>query len=516
MSKRIRFIVVIVTCSLVGILLFQGYWLANSYQLSAQQFNRDVREAMRRLERSHVLADLETMGFLSDSTGKSDTGRLAKTVDFLLSGPQPPLNGMIGERSKDRRFIKQSKVMVTYLDDTADAPRGMSLDSVLTLRTHVGDSVIRMRTDNRPGRPLTINDTTHDYTTDEFSALSGALAREVDSLLQAVGIGSVFAVRLSNLSGHGDTYVSDSTFFGRQLPVTAVDVKVGLRKPYRLTLAMGNDIGYILRDMLWVLLASLAIVGITVWAFMAMLRTIFQQKRLSDIKNDFINNMTHEFKTPIATVSLAVEAMKNFDVINRPEQAKEYLDICEHELKRISVMVEKVLKMAAFERMDLKLSLQKTDMGKLVRDVVENMRPQWEKKAAKLSIRPENNRVEAMVDPTHLSNVVYNLIDNSLKYTASTPEIEIAYDLIHDDQIQLTVSDNGIGIPPAYRERVFENFFRVPTGNIHNAKGFGLGLGYVAAIVQKHRGNINVKSAAGTGSVFTITFPVDPQRDRSN
>ncbi|WP_448634146.1 histidine kinase dimerization/phospho-acceptor domain-containing protein [Pedobacter panaciterrae] len=124
-------------------------------------------------------------------------------------------------------------------------------------------------------------------------------------------------------------------------------------------ITVSNHFQYVFKQMQWVLLASVLMIGITILAFVYMLRTIFQQKKLSEIKTDFINNMTHEFKTPISTVSLAVEAMKSFDVMKKPEQAKEYLDICEHELKRISVMIEKVLRMAAFERSEIKLSLQK-------------------------------------------------------------------------------------------------------------------------------------------------------------
>ncbi|SEL30166.1 Signal transduction histidine kinase [Parapedobacter koreensis] len=515
MSKRIRFIVIIVSCSLAGILLFQGYWLYNSYLLSAERFDREVADVMKRLERTHALADVEAMGLLSDSTAKDDIGRLAKMVDFLLSGPRPYPDSALEDRRGNRKFITESKMMLTYRDDadTSEMPMHIGLDSMVAFTARIGDSVvgaprIQMRL-NKPGQLFALN-TSYDYSQDEFSTLNTGLAHEVDSLLRSAGIGSPFAIKLSNFNGKGDAYVSDSTLFGHRPEAAVNEVKIGLLKPFRLTLAVANDVIYILNDMLWVLLASLAIVGITAWAFVAMLRTIFQQKRLSAIKSDFINNMTHEFKTPIATVSLAVEAMKNFDVMDRPEQAKEYLDICDHELKRISVMVEKVLKMAAFERLDLKLSLQKADIGKLVHDVVENMRPQWEKKAAKLAIKAENDSVEAMVDQAHLANVVYNLIDNSLKYTVNVPEIEITYGLIGNGHVRLAVSDNGIGIPTAYRERVFENFFRVPTGNIHNAKGFGLGLGYVSTIVQKHQGNIDVKSTVGIGSTFAITFPVTP------
>lgn len=498
-----------VSCSLAGILLLQGYWLYNSYRLSAQQFEKEVADVLKRLEYSHALADMGAVGFFADSAGRNDTAKLAKTVDLLLTGPNLPPLKRIGVASNDRRIITESKMMVAFTDHSSEMAPKINLDSLVKIRRLVGDSVGSIKVDSTR-QVFTIN-TGYDYTEAEFAAFNDPLLHEIDSLLQGVGIGSSYAFKLGNFSGRGAIHVSDPAVFDRLSGRANKDAKIGVLKPYRLTLAVGNDIAYILKNMLWVLIASLAIVGITAWAYVVMLRTIFQQKRLSDVKTDFINNMTHEFKTPIATVSLAVEALQSFDVMNKPEQAKEYLGICQHELRRISVMVEKVLRMAAFERLDINLSLQKTDIGKLVADVVENMRPQWEKKTAKVSIRAEGN-VEASVDRTHIANVVYNLIDNSLKYADKIPEIEISYGIANNGLVQLVVSDNGIGIPAAYQGRVFENFFRVPTGNIHNAKGFGLGLGYVATIVRKHGGNIGVKSTVGAGSTFTITLPRNANR----
>ncbi|WP_188753125.1 sensor histidine kinase [Parapedobacter defluvii] len=504
-ARRIRLIAIMVSCSLAGILLLQGYWLYNSYRLSTQQFEKEVLDVLKRLEHGHALAEIESMGFFVDSTGKNDTARLARMVDFLLTGPHLPPIKPTHELPKDRRIITESKMMVAMLADSLNITQHGKADSLMKIRKRVGDTKFM---DVGAGKQVFTVNTNYDYTESEFAEFSTPLVQEIDSLLQEAGIGSTYAFKLSNFNGGGDTYVSDRKVFNGQLRKADRNAKIGVAKPYRLTLAIANDMGYILKNMLWVLMASLAIVGITAWAYVVMLRTIFQQKRLSDIKTDFINNMTHEFKTPIATVSLAVEALQHFDVMKKPEQTREYLDICRNELNRISVMVEKVLKMAAFERLDIKLSLQKTDIGKMVADVVENMRPQWEKREAKVNINTEGG-VEANVDRTHMANVVYNLIDNSLKYTDKIPEIEIFCGITDSRQVRLTVRDNGVGIPSTYLARIFENFFRVPTGNIHNAKGFGLGLGYVATIVKKHRGNIDVKSTVGTGSTFTIVLPTD-------
>lgn len=505
MSRKIRFIIAIVTCSLVGILLFQGYWLYNSYGLSSQQFEKEVLEVVKQLERNRALTEMEQMGLFGDSSMRNDRERLSSIVDVLMLSQRLP-EPMKREDSASKKKTVFGSTMVFSLTDTITGANHVMLDSAMKIRKHLADPMNGSHI-GQVEQSITI-DPIHRYSQSELAAFADPLAHELDSLLRSVGIGADFAFELRNFNRVGTTYISDSTWFANKLHQLE-EARIGVTKPYLLTLAIDNDMAYILRNMLWVLLASGAIIGVTAWAFMYMLRTIFQQKRLSEIKNDFINNMTHEFKTPIATVSLAVEAMLRFDVMNKPERAKEYLDICQHELKRISVMVEKVLKMAAFEQRDVKLSPQKTDIGKLVNGVVDNMRPLLEKKAAKLSVKPLDEQVEAEVDRDHFANVVYNLIDNSLKYADKTPQIDVVYEATQDGKFRLSVTDNGIGIPSAYHERVFENFFRVPTGNVHNAKGFGLGLGYVITIIKKHQGTIDVRSEVGVGSTFTILVPIN-------
>lgn len=466
-------------------MFLQGYWLYNTYRLSGQQFEKEVSDVVRRLEYGYAVADIERLGLFTDSMGRRDTARLTRIVDLLLSGPQPaPLHDTDTLRGR-RRLITDSQMKIAIFDERTT-----------TFRKPVRDT-LNFRIDTR-----------NSYTKEEFTRLSHSVQSGIDSLLHRAGIGSAYAFTLSNINGAKATYFPDEDTFKRLSGKTSWDAKMGVERPYRMTLAVGNGIVYILRNMAWVLLSSIAIVGMTAWAYVMMLRTIFQQKRLSDVKTDFINNMTHEFKTPIATVSLAVEALEHFDVMKKPEQAREYLDICRNELNRISVMVERVLKMAAFEKLDFTLTLQKTDIGKLLADIVENMRPQWEQRNATITVQSSGS-VAAKIDRTHLANVIYNLIDNSLKYADRVPEIEISYRPIGVDRLRLTVCDNGIGIPTAYQSQVFDNFFRVPTGNIHNAKGFGLGLSYVATVVKKHHGQISLDSAVGKGSTFTIDLPIN-------
>lgn len=247
----------------------------------------------------------------------------------------------------------------------------------------------------------------------------------------------------------------------------------------------------------------LAIVGL---AFGAIFHNLQQQRRLTQLKNDFISNVTHELKTPIATVSVAIEALQNFGVAQNPQQTKEYLDISKNELNRLTLLVDKILKMATFEQQGLDLNREPLNMTELVQQVMASMKIQFEKHGAAVHL---TNNVEAgwvNGDKIHLTNVVYNLLDNALKYSSEKPKIWVEL-RGNESKISLLVRDEGIGIAPEYQDKVFEKFFRVPTGNTHNVKGYGLGLSYVDGVMRQHGGQASVKSEPEKGSTFVVTLP---------
>jgi two-component system phosphate regulon sensor histidine kinase PhoR len=223
------------------------------------------------------------------------------------------------------------------------------------------------------------------------------------------------------------------------------------------------------------------------------------------MKTDLISNITHELKTPIATVGVAIEALKNFNAIQDTRRTNEYLDISQQELQRLSLLVDKVLKLSMFEKKEIELQKQHFDMGQLAEEVLASLRLQVEKLQAKIQISKEGP-LEFWGDRLHWQSVIFNLLDNALKYSQSQPEISIAITGT-EEQLMLEVADNGIGIPEGYQNKVFEKFFRVPAGDTHNAKGHGLGLSYVAQVVRQHGGDIKLESQEGSGSTFTITLP---------
>jgi two-component system phosphate regulon sensor histidine kinase PhoR len=251
---------------------------------------------------------------------------------------------------------------------------------------------------------------------------------------------------------------------------------------------------------------SIVLTMLTVAAFFFMYRSIRSQQRLMELKNDLISNITHELKTPVSTVSVALEALKNFKAIDNPQLTKEYLDIATHELERLTLMTEKILKTAVFEQNGLSLKLEPVNLDKIVEQVTASLKLVFDKHKASVAIEKVGDSFTVSGNEEHLTNVVYNLLDNAIKY--SEPGCQIRLKLKNDGRhVRLTVKDSGIGIPAEYQKKVFEKFFRVPTGDVHNTKGYGLGLSYVASVIRSHKGNIEVESEQGKGSEFAITLP---------
>jgi two-component system phosphate regulon sensor histidine kinase PhoR len=284
------------------------------------------------------------------------------------------------------------------------------------------------------------------------------------------------------------------------------EVTIGINHPVTYRIETGSMTSFALKKIGSQIMVSLLLVGLTALSFTLLLRTLVQQRKLTQIKNDFISNITHELKTPIATVSVAIEALRNFDALHDPEKTKEYLAISSNELQRLSFLVDKVLKLSMFEKQQVELKEEVIDLSVLVNEVVNSMKLQFEKYKAKVNVQMQGNGFEIAADRLHMTSVLFNLLDNALKYGKENPSIQIE---LKEEQarILLRVSDNGIGIPAEFHKKIFEKFFRVPAGDTHNVKGYGLGLSYVAYVIQRHSGSIVVESQTGIGSRFIIKLP---------
>ncbi len=264
---------------------------------------------------------------------------------------------------------------------------------------------------------------------------------------------------------------------------------------------------FILSSIWSLLIGSLIFTSIIIGVFYYTVVILLRQKKLSEIKNDFINNMTHEFKTPLATISLAVDAVNNPMILKDENKIKHYTHIIKEENKRMNSQVEKVLQMALLDKNEISLSKDDIDIHDIIYRAVENITLQIEEKGGQISMELAAEQYEITGDEVHLNNVISNLLDNANKYSPEKPEIKISTES-DSKGIYITVEDHGIGMSNDNIKMIFEKFYRVPTGNVHNIKGFGLGLTYVKAIIEAHHGTIDVKSQLKKGSQFKLFLPI--------
>lgn len=265
----------------------------------------------------------------------------------------------------------------------------------------------------------------------------------------------------------------------------------------------------LIKQMAWLLAGAVIFTLIIVSAFALTVRTMLRQKKISEIKSDFINNMTHEFKTPLATISLAVDALKNEKVINDRSKSEYFTGIIKEENRRMNKQVEAILQAALLDRGEIQLNPRPLHVHEVITDAIDHFRLVLEEKkgTSDIQLNAENDLINA--DDVHFNNMVRNLMDNAIKYSKPDQPLHLRISTNSNDKtISIFIQDNGIGMTRETMNRVFEKFYRAHTGNVHNVKGFGLGLTYVKAMVEAHHGRIKVDSVAGKGSTFTIEMPL--------
>ncbi|HYF33093.1 MAG TPA: HAMP domain-containing sensor histidine kinase [Chitinophagaceae bacterium] len=267
----------------------------------------------------------------------------------------------------------------------------------------------------------------------------------------------------------------------------------------------------VLKQIKWMIFGSVIFTLMIVAAFFVTVSALLRQKKLSAIKNDFINNMTHEFKTPLATISLAVDALRNEKVLADKEKTEYFSGIIKEENKRMNKHVETILQSALLDRQEVKLNLKPLHAHAVINEVLENFELQLQNKKAKAEVNLNAANDLVMGDDVHFTNLISNLVDNAIKYSKENLHIKITTHSTNR-HVVIRIEDNGIGMSKETQRRIFEKFYRAHTGNIHNVKGFGLGLSYVKTMVDAHNGKIKVDSTLGKGTAFTIEMPLAKEK----
>ena len=475
--RRLYFPVVLMLLAIIAVATFQAYWLVKNFREEKEElsFRTNVlfRDALQRIRVEKLKLDTN---FNSNAKFRVAGYGAVGMMDAMR-------RKMLDSLGHERKF----RVMVTQKDEFIR--EGMPPDSI---------SEIHIFKDG-PG-----------------PGIVKVLSR-VDSLQDSIGIKELSAKYAQILKEERISIpysiTSHKALLSDELrpPLFENDneITIGFNKPVTYRVAISNTTAFVLQKMWSQILVSLLLVGLTVFSFTLLLRYLVQQRKLTQIKNDFISNITHELKTPIATVSVAIEALRNFDALHDPEKTKEYLAISSNELQRLSFLVDKVLKLSMFEKHQVELKEETIDLAVLVKEVVNSMKLQFEKYKAQVNVQLHGYRFNIEADRLHITSVLFNLLDNALKYSKENPSIHVELK-DETERILLTITDNGIGIPAEFQKKIFDKFFRVPAGDTHNVKGYGLGLSYVAYVIQRHYGSIEVESQPGIGSRFIIKLPATP------
>jgi two-component system phosphate regulon sensor histidine kinase PhoR len=462
--------------SILGITVFMFYWLKESYGREEKSLNIKTLAAFEQTINKLQVAKLKLNNIPADSLPGLHFKRILKDVD------------------------KEESLMLSM-----PAKKGI-VSTINVIRGKLKGSV---RKDS--GRMIIINETT--INKDSFNPPNGLakndnkfvqLLYNIDSLQDSLSVNEIdSAFRRQLIKEKTSVPFSIVQLKGAALngPIDNA-VSIGFANPVTYKLKLGNTAPYLLKRITPSIIFSLLLLGITILAFVMLYRNLVKQRRLGEIKNEFISNISHELKTPVATVGVAIEALKSFNAMQDPQRTKEYLDISTNELQRLSLLIDKVLKLSLFEKKEMELSFETVNLQEIVEEVLLSLKLQFEKNQASV-ILDATGDLHLKGDRLHLQSVVFNLLDNALKYGKEKPVINIELREKYNG-IVFIIKDNGIGIPPEYREKVFEKFFRVPHGNTHDAKGYGLGLSYAAQVIEKHNGTISVQSELDSETNFII------------
>ena len=557
--KSIALIIALMSISLVGIIFVQLFWIKNAIEVKSDQFNRSVNEAL-----NDVVIQLEKNEnylILSENFDQIGSVFSVKTIDLdSVHEIQLKVTDTMRNRIKQlhvsntniewiqdelnatyeiQTFMDSTETSFNYHinlpDDETEKTEGLWVsDEGGTQQVFVDgeDKLIVVDENTKPSR--IIIKSKKDKVDERADALKGMFEKlviEVESVhtpisarLEKEYLGSVIRKSLNDrgvnipfdfavISGSDDSLVPvssenfDVNNLGTKFRVSLFPNDI-LHMPNFLLLAFPDENIHVLRSIFLLLSGSIIFTLIILVTFWITINVILKQKRVSEIKSDFINNMTHEFKTPIATISLAVDSINNPKVISLPEKIKYFTNIIRDENRRMNTQVENVLQMSLIDKKDFNLNIREVDVNEIIRRAVKNIRLQVEKRQGEIEVSLNAEQVLIYGDEIHLYNIINNLLDNAIKYSDNKPQIIVSTENINNG-IRISVQDNGVGISKEAQEKIFDKFFRVSTGNIHNVKGFGLGLSYVKAIVLAFKGNLSLESKPGKGSIFHVYLPLE-------
>ena len=556
--------------SILGIIAVQLIWMNNAIQVKNELFNRSVNEALNntvnKLEDLHNFGVVNQMVF-DNSMGWTVEPDNEFEMQTVPPPPPPPVNhnqsAVISPRPVHvirhmKSGDKSSRIQIKV--NTINNNKGTFRYEINTDTSTESGNMINVDEQHNGNAVFVFNTDTIISDVDSIYKISMV---KIDSMITSLDTFNIFrpdishraqlkASRLKRMANQVVTEISewdvrdidetqiqevlaeelknrnipipfeygilqDSTLINKQpvsdsLKLHETEYQLNLypndifQKNLKLALWFPGRDSYIYRSLNWLLLASFLFSLIILLTFGLSVFYILRQKKISEMKSDFINNMTHEFKTPIATISVATDSITNEKVVNDPEKIRFFVGMIKKENNRMNQQVEDILTIARLDRKDFEFVWQTVDIHELISDALQSIILQIEKRSGKVILELNAAHPLITTDPIHCTNVVYNLLDNAMKYSVNPPDIKINTSN-KPNGVLVSVEDKGIGMTKAVQSKIFERFYRQTSGNIHNVKGFGLGLNYVKAVLEANHGTISVQSEPGKGSRFEVFLP---------
>lgn len=518
--KWIYAVIVLIVLSMVGLIFIQIKWVNQSYLAKEERFDQGIYHALNEVaenvERSEAYNYFEQIGV---NDFRSSVRRMYDTVQVLKANyPNFALVDSSGENAvkfafndTSGAFVSRFMGSVTYLQEKAEVLHQGQGDLGSTVKDPSREKQIverQFKKYNRLFQDLAVQFMLEDKCLKE-KVNDSILKNTLQATFRTHGIDLPFQFAIFDNWSDGMLYgdlnikkTESENYYSIPLFPNDFFENSGI-----LIVNFPTKENFILQSMWLMLTSSFAFILLIILAFGIVFYIIFRQKKVDELKTDFINNMTHEFKTPVATISLASQMLKNERVVNSPEKILNYAHIIEEENKRLSGHIENVLTAARLDKGEFQLKKREINLNELLEGICDSLELRMQNEDGRLETRFQATRPVVMADEFHITNAFFNILDNAIKYRRDE-HLVIQVSTENDRKgVKVTISDNGLGISVENQKMIFEKFYRVPTGNIHNVKGFGLGLSYVRIILEAHSGTIQVKSTPGKGSVFTLWLP---------
>ncbi len=521
MRKRIFvLIVILMSIALIGIITVQVFWIKNTVQITEEQFTSNVKFALAKVSEDikqrefndfyfkiaelykdgEKLKESDVRKFIYEKIDTTNNEKFTYSQSIIESNYKVPTAFFENDTVNFREIFSKEEIVIVK-DQVLDNPAG----------TMSPPEERYVKVGRFEGAERSYLERQFDIFTSKLPVHSRVTNREItfrlSNELKSKGIGTNFKYGI--YSNGLATQVKSGYFrkeIGKSYMVPMFADAEG-NSNYQLYVTFPEEKNYILASISKILALSVFFILIIILAFVSALYQLVKQKQISEIKTDFINNMTHEFKTPIATINLALDAIKNPKVIGDQEKVIRYLQMIREENKRMNAQVENVLRISKLEKNQLDVSKEKVDVHDLIKEAVTHVELLVKDKGGYINMKLNAATIEILGDHFHFTNVIVNILDNAIKYSEGAPKIDISTENA-PKAIIIKIKDHGIGMVKNVQKNVFKKFYREESGNIHNVKGHGLGLAYVKKIVEIHQGEVYVESEKGIGSTFTIKLPI--------